>query len=148
MRWVRPTAERVSHIAFNLRSDDKTEVWLSHHIPGDEAVFESWLSSEICRCIVTSDGEPVGVTGVCGDRIWLLGTEALTATKARRLQLCHQGRDWVQHCASQVGKTIGNHVYAKNRMSVRWLQWLGFEVGVPEPFGPSAALFHPFWRAV
>jgi hypothetical protein len=47
-----------------------------------------------------------------------------------------------------VGKPIGNHVYAKNRMSIRWLKWLGFELGVAEPFGPSAALFHPFWRAI
>jgi hypothetical protein len=146
MRWVRPTAERVSHIAFNLRSDDKTEVWLSHHIAGDEAVFESWLSSEICRCIVTSDGEPVGVTGVCGDRIWLLGTEGLTATRSRRLQLCIEGRGWVEHCLKHVGGPIGNDVYAKNRMSIRWLRHLGFEVEEPRPIGLSGALFCRFWR--
>jgi hypothetical protein len=148
MRWIRPTAERVSHIAHNLREADAIEVRLSHGVDEQEAVFESWLSSEICRCIVTSDGEPVGVTGVCGDRIWLLGTDGLTATRARRLQLCHQGRDWVEHCLKQVGVPLGNHVYSKNQESVRWLKWLGFEFGTLEPFGPSAALFYPFWRTI
>lgn len=148
MRWIRPSAERARYIAQHLRQADVAEVRLSHGVDGAEAVFESWLSSEICRCIVTSDGEPVGLTGVCGDRIWLLGTEGLTATRARRLQLCHQGRNWVEYCLEQAGVPLGNHVYSKNRASVRWLKWLGFEVGTPEPFGPSAALFHPFWRTI
>ena len=146
MRWTDATVERVKFIADHLREADEVEVWLSHHAPGPVAVLESWAQSDICRCIETSDGEPVGLTGVVDDRIWLLGTEALTATRSRRLQLCIEGREWVEHCLQRVGGPIGNDVYAKNRASVRWLKFLGFEVEEPRPIGHSGALFSRFWR--
>jgi hypothetical protein len=148
MKWAEPSAERAYYIASNVRKQDEMEVWLSHHVPGAQAVLESWAGSDICRCIESSSGIPLALTGVCGDRIWLLGTDGLTATKERRLQLCREGRDWVKHCLEFVGQPIGNHVHSKNRQSVRWLRWLGFEVGTPEPFGPSAELFNPFWMEV
>jgi hypothetical protein len=115
MRWAHPTEERARYVANNIRKEDVQEVWLSHWIPGPEAVLVSWAGSEICRCIETEDGEPVGLTGVRGDRIWLLGTEGLTATRQRRLQLCIEGRGWVEHCLEMVGGPIGNDVYARNR---------------------------------
>ena len=146
MRWADPTEERAYYIANRVRSEDETEVWLSHHITGPEAVLDSWAGSDICRCIETSDGEPVGLTGVCGDRIWLLGTEGLTATRMRRLQLCIEGRQWVKHCLERVGGPIGNDVYAKNKRSIRWLKHLGFQVEAPRPIGLSGALFCRFWR--
>lgn len=148
MRWAPPTEERARYVAEHVREEDQTEVWLSHRIPGPEAVLESWANSEICRCIETSDGEPVALTGVCGDRIWLLGTDGLTATRTRRLQLCIEGRDWVEYCLEIVGGPIGNDVYAKNQRSIRWLKRLGFEVEPPRPVGPSGALFSRFWREV
>jgi hypothetical protein len=146
MRWTDATDERAYYIASNLRKEDQEEVWLSHRVAGPEAVLESWAASDICRCIETSDGEPVGLTGLTGDRIWLLGTAALTATRSRRLQLCIEGRGWVEHCLERVGGPIGNDVYAKNRTSVRWLRFLGFEVEPPRPIGHSGALFSRFWR--
>jgi ribosomal protein S18 acetylase RimI-like enzyme len=147
MRWADPAEGLVYYVAANIRREDEREVWLSHHIPGPEAVVESWVQSDICRCIVTDDGEPVGVTGVVGDRIWLLGTEELTATRSRRLQLCREGRGWVEHCLKRVGGPIGNDVYHSNQASIRWLKHLGFTVEQPRPFGSSGALFCNFWRA-
>ena len=148
MRWTDPTEERAYYVAANVRREDEREVWLSHRVDGPTAVLESWLASDVCRCIETADGEPVGLTGLVGDRIWLLGTAGLTATKRRRLQLCIEGRGWVQHCLEQVGCPIWNDVYARNTQSVRWLQFLGFTVEPPRPMGVSCALFSRFWRAV
>ena len=146
MRWAEATEDRAIYIASRVRAEDRTEVWLSHRATGPEAVLESWYGSDICRCIETSEGEPVGLTGVCGSRIWLLGTEGLTATRMRRLQLCIEGRKWVDHCLERVGGPIGNDVYASNRQSIRWLKHLGFQVEKPRPIGLSAALFCRFWR--
>lgn len=148
MNLVEPTAEAAYYVANHLRPDDALEVWLSHHVAGPEAVLTSWAESSLCAAIETEDGEPAGMTGVVGDRIWMLGTPELTATKERRLHLCTKGRGWVKHCIAEVGTPLGNYVYAKNRMAIRWLKFLGFEVGVPQPYGPSAALFRPFWRLV
>ncbi len=147
MKWAYPTEERALYIAKHLRQEDRTEVWFSHRATGTEAVMSSWSESNLCRCIVTSDDEPVGLTGLNGNRIWMLGTDELVATRARRLQLCKEGRGWVEHCLSVAGMAIGNDVYAKNRASVRWLKHLGFSVAEPRPLGLSGALFSEFWRA-
>ena len=146
MRWADPTEERAYWIASNLRPEDKAEVWLSDRVVGAEAVRLSWASSDICRAIETEEGIPCGLTGVAGDRIWLLGTPELTATRGRRLQLCSKGREWVEHCLDRVGAPIWNDVYAKNWQSIRWLRALGFTVEPPRPLGMSAALFCRFWR--
>ena len=147
MRWAEPTEERAIYIAQHLRQEDRTEVWLSHRFTGTEAVMESWGQSDVVRCIETSDGEPVGLTGLVRNRIWMLGTPELTATRERRLQLCKEGGGWVEHCLSVAGMAIGNDVYAKNHQSIRWLKHLGFSVATPRPLGHSGELFCEFWRA-
>ena len=63
MRWAEATEERALMIARDLREDDRQEVWLSHRATPTEAMLESWGQSDLCRCIVTDDGEPVGMTG-------------------------------------------------------------------------------------
>jgi len=37
-----------------------------------------------------------------------------------------------------------NHVDERNEASKRWLSWLGFELGEPEPHGPFGIPFRPF----
>lgn len=146
MRWIQADEDVAMEIGLNIRDQDETEVRLSHGISGLEAVLDSYIESDICMAIEGDNGLPVGITGVCGDRIWLLGTYGLTATKNHRRELCLYGREWVDYCLEQTGGPIGNHVYSKNTASIRWLKFLGFTVEHPEPFGPSAALFCPFWR--
>jgi hypothetical protein len=148
MRWIPANEEVAFAVGFALRQQDREEVKLSHGMDGLEAVLDSYIQSDVCQAIEGDNGNPVALTGVCGDRIWLLGTDELTATRSHRWQLCLHGREWVEYCLEVVGKPIGNHVYAKNRCSIKWLKHLGFTVEHPEPFGPSAALFCPFWRSV
>ena len=103
MKWAQPTEHHAFFIAENLRDEDKKEVWLSHRMSPLEAVMLSYTESDLCRTIVSDDGEPLALTGLVGNRIWLLGTEKLTATRQRRLQLCKEGRGWVEDYASPGG---------------------------------------------
>jgi len=146
MKWIHATSCIAYEVGEQLRQEDRNEVLLSHGMNPKEAVFESYIQSQICQAIEGDNGNPVGLTGVVENKIWLLGTEELTATKSHRWQLSLHGREWVDHCLDFVGKPIGNHVYSKNKMSIRWLKHLGFTVHDPEPFGPWDALFCPFWR--
>lgn len=146
MRWIQADEDVAMEIGLNIREQDEIEVRLSHGVSGLEAVLDSYIESDTCMAIEGDNGLPVGITGVCGDRIWLLGTYALTASKNHRRELCLYGREWVDYCLEQTGGPIGNHVYSKNTASIRWLKFLGFTVEHPEPHGPSAALFCPFWR--
>ena len=142
-----PTNCFADHIALHMRIEDQEEIMLSHGITPGEAIHYSYAHSEICGGIEGDDGMPVGLTGVTGERIWMLGTEEIAATKNHRLQLCLQGRKWVDSCLEKVGKPIGNHVFSKNKMSIRWLKYFGFTVAEPEPFGPFDAEFCQFWRS-
>lgn len=146
MQWAELDPDHIKLIASNVRPEDELEVGLSHHISGYDAVWESSLNSQICKVILGDNYTPVGVTGVWDDRIWLLGTPGLMSTASHRWQLAVHGRQWVQHCLDTVGKPIGNHAYAANTRSLRWLQHLGFTLEPPAPFGPSCALFCEFWR--
>lgn len=145
MKWAYPTEARVHAVGRNLRKADCDEVWLSHRMEGLDAVLTSWRESKVCRCMTTENDEVVGITGLVGNRIWMLGTDNLIATRQNRVQLCINGRDWVKHCLSAAGMAIGNDVYSKNTDSIRWLKHLGFEVAKPRPMGHSGALFCEFW---
>jgi len=147
MDWSYPSSDRVEHVANNLRPQDQLEVLLSDGVSGYDAVMESYYQSTIARVILGDNSAPVGVTGVCGDRIWLLGTTELANTKSHRWQLAVHGRQWVKHCIDVVGGPIGNHVYAENRLAIRWLKHLGFVVGEPHPYGVQSAPFREFWRS-
>jgi len=37
-----------------------------------------------------------------------------------------------------------NTVDVRNKVSIKWLKWLGFIIHPPVPFGPDDMLFHPF----
>ncbi len=146
MRWIQATADVCMEVGHNLRKEDEIEVHLSHGMSGLNAVMESYVHSDIIQAIEGDSGNPVGLTGVVGDQIWLLGTEELTATKHHRWQLCVYGREWVDYCLEMVGAPIGNHVYSKNRLSIRWLKHIGFTVEKPVAYGVAGALFCPFRR--
>ena len=146
MRWANVTAQFVYNVATRLRQEDQVEVMLSDRLTGYDACTQSWVMSDICQGIETDDGIACGLTGLNGNRIWLLGTPELTATKKRRLQLCREGRGWVKYCAKTAGCRIGNDVYAKNTASIKWLKALGFTIEEPRPMGVSGALFSNFWR--
>jgi hypothetical protein len=146
MKWIDATEERVQFVAHNLRTDDITEVALSHGCCAYDAVMDSWKQSWLCKVIEGDSGDPVGITGVCGNRIFLLGTTELTATKNHRRMLLSCGKQWVDECIKAAQGPVHNWAYAKNTKALKYLRYLGFEVSRPAPFGPSAALFCHFWR--
>lgn len=146
MRWIQANEQRAIQVGLNLRKQDELEVSLSHGLAPVEACMLSYRQSQVCQAIEGDDGSCVALTGVVGKTIWLLGSTSLTATKNHRLQLCRYGREWVDFCLESAGGYVENMVYYKNKRSIRWLKHLGFTVQEPEPFGPSGALFCPFWR--
>lgn len=147
MRWNDEVDQgSVIYIGHHLRKEDRQEVYLSDRVGPREAVLRSWQDCDFCRLIETDDGVPAGLTGVTENKIWMLGTPELTATKKGCLQLVREGRVWVDHCLKEVGGPLWNDVYAKNTQSIAWLKALHFQVGQPRPLGESGALFCIFWR--
>jgi hypothetical protein len=152
MRFGTPTLARLERVIDNMRHRDRLEVMASDAITSRDAVLDGWRRSNVCECILDEEDQAVGVCGLNGNVIWMLGTDELTATPARRRQLVRDGILWVDALAEMQREAHGrtllhNYVHAANLGSIRWLQALGFTVADrAEPRGPSAQLFRYFWR--
>jgi hypothetical protein len=151
MKWHAADEEMVEHVSRNLRHSDDLECRYAYGVTGQWALLEAWENSEIVNCICADDGEPLGVTGLNGNVIWLLGTDGLTATPQRRAALALGGRRWTDHLLEeqrQVGESplLENWAFAANVESLRWLRSMGFSVAKPAPMGPSCQLFRHVWR--
>ena len=93
LKWAEVTPEFVYEVATHLREVGSEEVMLSDHISGYDACAQSWAMSDLCNGIATDDGTPVGLCGLNGDRIWLLATPELTATKKDVCSCAEKGED-------------------------------------------------------
>lgn len=132
------------YVIEHLRPRDTNEVWaLSHQTPR-EAVETSIKLSTMLWTVVIDDR----FAAVCGCAPheanpglgipWLLGTEDL-----------HRGRVFfyresepVIHAMLMRYPKLVNFVDARNRHSLRWLQWLKFKIHPPVAIGIEQMLFH------
>jgi hypothetical protein len=148
MRITKPTWDDAVFVAANLRTIDRYELQAAEGRHPQIACMEAYSKSDMVIGIEGDDGQPCGLAGVNGHYIWMLGTEALTATASHRRQLARGAREWinavVQERLQSGAVLLHNWVCARNLESVRWLKSLGFEVFTPEPHGPSCQLFHYF----
>jgi hypothetical protein len=44
----------------------------------------------------------------------------------------------------QQHKELSGYAWAENRVHLKWLQWLGFQLDEPKPFGPHMQPFRRF----
>ncbi|WP_062501748.1 hypothetical protein [Gluconobacter oxydans] len=101
------------------------------------------------RCIERSamagvfyeDDRPLCVFGVVGcldvGHPWLVGTPHLNRVPRSFLQ---ETRRWVEEWKRQY-RLLTNLVDADYAKAIRWLAWLGFEIGDPQPRGLNGAMF-------
>lgn len=92
------------------------------------------------------DGErPLAIFGVVEPSLldatvavpWMVGTIHVVNCKKSFLR---ETRAWVQAWRGHY-RVLTNRVDAAYPQAIRWLRWLGFEIGAPEPFGLGGALF-------
>jgi hypothetical protein len=71
---------------------------------------------------------------------WMLGTHVLRDHPATLARL---SRAWIDDISSRYVLLV-NYVDARNQDSIRWLDWLGFEIHAPTPYGVDLRDFHRF----
>lgn len=71
---------------------------------------------------------------------WLISTEAIERHPVAFLRVCKP------LVAAMLERHVSliNYVDARNTAAIRWLQWLGFDMGSPTPYGPNQLLFRQF----
>ena len=141
-----PTKEAIQFIADNMRAEDVIEVYAAGRHTPIEALEMSMKNSR--RSVVVYDDDiPLAILGIVlrdflsGVGVpWLLSTEQALKHKRQFLEL---SPPVIQEMLDMCPKLV-NYVHADNKLSVRWLKWLGFTIEDPKPAGLSGELFHRF----
>ncbi len=136
----------VFELADNLRMDDITEVWRSHHKTPQEALFDSFTGSAVCMTIECNE-KPIAMFGVVPHSvmpnvatIWLLASPELE--KVQRAFLKHS-RYFIDTMLGYYPLLI-NYIDVQNTVSLKWIKWLGAEFGPIVPYGVEGCSFQYF----
>lgn len=138
------TWKDVDHVLANLREADMRELNLASGFKPFRAIAQTMSAAPVKAGLV--DGKPVCLFGVVpfsisgGGCPWMVGTdgiESIPRTFVRESRKIVQG--WRREFPY-----LENWVHDENEVSKRWLRWLGFALGEPEPFGPYNAPFRRF----
>ena len=130
-----------------MRQADVEEIWASDNYTPLEALMSSWKMSKY-SVVITINDEPCVMMGLVirdmlsGNGIpWMLGTD--TALKYKK-KFFTEVPDVMTQMLS-VCPRLYNYVHSKNKVSIKWLKWIGFTLCDPEPYGCEKELFHKFY---
>ena len=140
------SVEDVPAILQIVRQADIDEITEALGIPMQEALLDAVTGSLNAKQIVV-DGMVVAVFGDAVHSIlgsigipWLISTIHVERHARAFLKVC---KPEVQGMLTR-HRHLMNYVDVRNTAAIRWLKWLGFSFGPPEPYGPQGFLFHPF----
>lgn len=129
-----------------IRPEDESELWaaasktpLQVLLQGLKESHEAWvgLADGVPFCMVgVAPRSILGSTGVP----WMVGTVALDRHAKAFLRAC---RPVLQEMLGRY-EHLENWVDARNSRAIRWLWWMGFDVGPTEPYGWMGLPFHHF----
>jgi nucleotide-binding universal stress UspA family protein len=143
------TSDRLAFCAANLCRADLAELRAA-----EVADVLSMLGSALPDCRWASEarwnGEPIAIYGVRPvDKEsphvgvpWMLATTALA--KAERAAVARQARREVRRMRAEF-EVLCNLVHAENANAIRFVEWLGFDVGT-KPAGPGGRFRSFVWR--
>lgn len=145
-RIVPATEAHVEEMATRVRAADVEELWASGRKTPVEAMrLGIQVSTDAWAGLV--DGEVMCVFGVApysmltGTGVpWMVGSTLIDRHASRFAMRC---RPVVNRMLDDYPHLV-NYVDSRNRRAIRWLRWLGFEVGEPEPYGWQGIPFHRF----
>jgi len=138
--------EHAVDLANNMAEADRQELYAV----GAHSPLQGILSSVAVSRDATSglaDGRVVCMFGIATATAlsfvgvpWMLGAEELPQHARRFLRLNKAYMEAVKEEYSE----LANFVDARNKRSIRWLEWLGFDFDKAVDFGPYGLPFHRF----
>jgi len=131
-----------------LRECDEQEVWAALRLKGAQALQASFEYA-VRSWALLADGEPVALFGVspypsvkrqgCP---WMLANDRIADIWMYVLRMT---KEYVYGPLMDGFDSLFNFVDVRNKASIRWLEWVGFHISNPVPFGVGGEFFHPFW---
>lgn len=128
-----------------IRQADRDEIEGALQIPLDTSLAEGLANCCKASKIVVDDQ----IVALFGDSRhdddlgvpWLVSTVHVERHPRAFLQVC---KPEVEEMLTR-HRCLINFVDVRNTVAIRWLEWLGFTFGEPEPYGPLGMPFKPFW---
>lgn len=146
VKYIQPNENLLQYVADNMRAADALECELLSGLSPMEALTKGVEMSHHCSVVVI-DGKPCGVVGLVVINIlggtgvpWLLATDDAVKYKRIFINNCKQGVEDMR----TVCPNLMNFVHADNKLSIKWLKWMGFTIEPSEPIGKDGAHFHKF----
>ena len=131
-----------------MRKVDINEIYASSGVRPLEALVKAVESSGICSTWLVNN-EIICMFGVVrytmlSDKasIWMLGTDLLPDHSTHFLRGC--GPEFIR--LSQGFVRLDNWCDARNKVTLRWLKWLGFTIEEAKPYGVYDMPFHYFYK--
>jgi hypothetical protein len=132
-------------VAEHLREADAIEVREAHHSDPGNIVRNGWRWGGWKKAVI-ADGHPVVLYGVapssranCGIP-WMLATDGIFSIHRAMLVKSRHEVERMQ----QKYEVLMNQVHRDNAVSIKWLQWLGFEIDSTP--NESNSSFFAFYR--
>ena len=140
------TEDHARGLALTMREADVAEVWAMGHYTPEEALLASIQVSHEPRTGLAG-GRVMCMFGVGQQTLvsregipWLLMSDEIMDHTRHYLR---ESRAYIDEIKVGYGLLL-NFVDARNIMSLRWLEWLEFEILPPRPYGIDQLPFHPF----
>ena len=140
------TDEAIKYIAENMRDAEVEEIIAAGSRSPLEALQNSMDISQF-HTLITADGVPLVILGLVVTSgltklgcPWMLGTQE--AGKHKR-EFLTRSKPVIDEMLDICPRLV-NYVHVKNKLSIRWLRWLGFEFDDPILF-ISGEWFHRFY---
>ena len=143
---VSSTWAHAQDLADRMRGPDRREVWAASHQTPEGVICLSMVKSDISMTGL-ADGQVVCMFGIGSVSVlsltgvpWMLATDDLE--KHARAFLRRNKKVLAE--MSEGYTLLRNYVDERNTVAIRWLEWLGFTILPPIPFGMDQLPFHPF----
>jgi|SRR5579859_6373239 len=147
MNWtVQPATDADAVLlAPRMRAADAAEVWASAHMDPLDGLRHSIAASTVAYTWII-EGVPGCVYGVSSywsvggsGNPWLLTSDLVDR---HRMTFLRHYRAYLVEIQA-VWPVLETWVDARHQVCLRWLAWLGFEIGEPVPFGMDGLPFVP-----
>jgi len=129
-----------------MRRADREEVWAAAGLR-PLAALERSLGASCLAWTWLVDGRPACMFGLATASLmsgigqpWMLSGELILSHQTAFLR---HYRPFLEEMRA-LFPVLTNWVDARYIASIKWLQWMGFEIHAAEPYGPFGMLFHRF----
>jgi len=143
---VPATDDHIEELALTMCQEDVDECWAAmHYIPREALVRAVKVSQEPITGLVDGEVACIFGVGVTSNLTgwgspWMLASSLLRDHPRAFLS---KNKIWMEYQQARWSR-LENFVDARHHVAVRWLEWMGFDLDEPAPYGLDGMDFHKF----